>query len=265
MRVKLIAALIGALIVVGGGAGAHTSVFEKSADHASASLTVEVVGEVKTSDDDLGCVDGKENLSSDLCAQWTAAKAARDSADKASKAVEVSKAANWIALVGTVAASAAAFGAGFSVLYARRTLHSDRAWVTFHSCEVDQIGDRIRCVFVWENSGRSPALHVKIWTAHRRGFGALPIIGRSDAVLSEVSEPVLANGHRRDAPPIFIPAFPADGDVPFAEQEQYFYCWVEYEDVFERKKRESVSCRVLNHTHPCDQTTLAVGPMNYVR
>ncbi len=61
---------------------------------------------------DLGCQDGKDDLSSDLCAQWKAAIAANDSAVWTGRSF-------WLALLGTFIGGFTLVAAGFAAWYAK--------------------------------------------------------------------------------------------------------------------------------------------------
>lgn len=85
MRMKLTAALIGALIVIGSGAGAA----QPTAQRPQGPTKVEVVNTVQTSEVNSSweptplekeCAQGSEDRQSDLCAQWKAADSAGISA-----------------------------------------------------------------------------------------------------------------------------------------------------------------------------------------
>ncbi|MGN6207595.1 hypothetical protein [Asticcacaulis sp.] len=133
---------------------------------------VEVVGEVKIAEP-LGkpdpvvvpCPPDKDIRTSDLCAQWKAADAASRAANAADVANEKIFHANVVAGLSAVFSSLAMAGALASAWYARRTLASDRAWMTRTELTIsNKTGFEeghwpyIMVMHTWKNTGRSPAL-----------------------------------------------------------------------------------------------------------
>ena len=123
---------------------------------------------------DLGCLAGRDDRQSDLCAQWKAADAAHASAQWTSRSF-------WLALIGTVIGGGTLFAAVAAAFYARHAAReagrsadiassamvmSERAWITVElfadgDLTFDRTGGCGLFVFLRiKNIGRTPALNV---------------------------------------------------------------------------------------------------------
>lgn len=116
---------------------------------------------------DAGCKQGADNRQSDLCAQWKAADAAKESADWTRRAY-------WLALVGALTGALTLLAAGAAAWYAREAArHTDRAaniahdayrpWIFIKNISVNPQdwrvrGERFEWVFQLENKGASTAI-----------------------------------------------------------------------------------------------------------
>lgn len=299
MRVRLTAALIGALIVIGGGALA--------APKAPAPQKVEVINTVQTSEvakpekpdpTTVPCDPAADMRTSDLCAQWKAADAARDGANwtlwafiigtiinlgtlvfvgltfretrKSTKAATQSADASEIS---AKAAVDAAVGAG-------ELLKADRAWMTTVTPEVScfvagdgakVLGAEIKINLKWTNTGRSPALNFRSST--EVGWMEGPDQTHIENPRPEKTSAGLSLG----VGAVYAPAFGVikkEDAVRFAAGEIDFYVYssCEYEDVFHPGtiRRSAAYFRLtalkdkVRHGRYLMETHLRpIGPQNY--
>ena len=192
------------------------------------------------------CYPLSENRKSDLCAQWKAADATRDSADWTVIAFIVGTVLNLVALtvVGftfreTRKATAAAMAAAER---ARETLWADRAWITSKFPKLEwsgNVGPGKKPVrgsggvsVKWENTGRSPAINVRYAVAQYFQSAGHPVPTFAD--FTEYREiPALGVGScvtpTAEAIPIEDLGHFANGEL-----DLYFYSRIEYEDLYEK-------------------------------
>lgn len=138
-------------------------------DHGSNSQAEKALSDIasalgeanKPSDLEQPCSAGEDQRSSDLCAQWKAADAAKSSADAA-----------WLfgtlgSLIGTLtlaAAGAAAWYASKAAAAANQALRSERAFLTFKDAVASASSkqQRFSVGMVFENTGSSPAIEPQV-------------------------------------------------------------------------------------------------------
>ncbi len=154
MRVRLTAALVGALIVVSGGAWAETPVFQKP----QGPTKVEVVNTVQTSEVqtrreptaiERKCMGDAYDQQSDLCAQWTAAMAAAESA-------RWTKWSFWLGLGSLVVVC------GGFYQTRKNQLHEYRAYIRLQPKVAQlEVGKPVTILITHENYGRTPAMEVR--------------------------------------------------------------------------------------------------------
>ena len=145
----------------------------QASSNSSSVRKVVVTGTVNTKDvspgdaKDVACARNEDRRTSDLCAQWKAADAARDAADQAVIATAKADEANTISRAVAIFSFVAMVGALGSAWYSRRTLIAERAWMTVvdlqnlsdtENSEFPVPDEGIRFAPLWRNAGRSPAL-----------------------------------------------------------------------------------------------------------
>ena len=169
-RLSRLAILIGALAVAAPGWAKEEPSSNAALAKEIARLSAAVDAMAKPAPADHGCPDRKDIRGSDLCAQWTAADAAREAAAWAMPSFIITL-LGTIGLVGTIIQGKFALArARESNELARQGIHADnRAWldVTVQvdgDFEWDETGCRLALKYEVVNHGTSPAMNAGIMT-----------------------------------------------------------------------------------------------------
>lgn len=244
MRLIVAAMVSFLMIVVGGEAFAQTHMAKPSAP-----TKVEVVNTVRTTEVEKPvspdpflqpCGIGDDKMSS-LCAQWSAAEATRD-------AVYAAGVSNIIAIVAGILSFVAMIAALAAAWFSRKTLHSERAWMTakmpWHDWEGLLDGNGFPTTNVsfevqWDNTGRSPAKNVRAIIENKIvPKGTLPQDFTDTLTLSAGH---LAANEWIQPQNFFITPAQARAIIT-GSHDMYVFSRTKYFDVYESTERETRSC-----------------------
>ena len=185
---------------------------------------------------DVGCRDKKDERGSDLCTQWKAADAARDTANYALAGI-------WLGLLGTVLIVATFWETRKTSRLELRAYITHQDTTTFYF-ETAGVLDKIQFTFAWKNSGPTPATRIRV--SHNRHWFAgssLP----ADFAFPDINPVSPLHPGRHLGPGLIMEA---DIMVPLIDLRldergsTFFYGWVEYDDIY-RKRRRSEFCSEL--------------------
>jgi hypothetical protein len=192
------------------------------------------------------CDEAEPNNSSDLCAQWYAAHAARDAADWA----------GWALAVGLAGAAGIVLALLLTVdsnriarVTAKRQL---RAYVGLDAFEIEfnqgkdgkVVGGRFK--IAWTNAGQTPATGVRD-DAHWQCFdGEIPadFDFPDSAAIAHVGSTVLGPGQEFATHCPDLLSLADFAAVAAKEKRLYIWAWVDYTDAFSERRRTEIAAVV---------------------
>ncbi|MGW8202463.1 hypothetical protein ACWGM0_07935 [Sphingomonas bisphenolicum] len=237
---SIVAALVGWLILVGaaqppqGDNQTNQAAAAESLNQATNTIAAAIRSTIHAPDKDMGCIQGHDERSSDLCAQWKAADSARDAAEYAF----------WGLIVGVV-------GTGMLFITFAETRQVSRAQLRAYisikpmGLKIFQVdaGKQIEASLSIINGGQTPAYNV-VWHGNIVALSkdmAVDFFDESNDAPPPYKDPrpTLINSADRieadleSVDPISLQDW---GEVVAGTKNLYLYGTGEYKDVFQRKR-----------------------------
>lgn len=229
---------------------------QNSIRHAAETIASAISNAREMHEPDRGCDQGNDNRSSDLCAQWKSADAAKDAA----------RYAFWTLLTSAIGTGLLLWTLWETRATSRREL---RAYISLDHSSVakgvvdDENGSQKVTELIlqisWKNSGNTPANNIQMMTNRRWLAGGIP----EDFDFLDV-DPTIKTASRHLAPGQMLEStmrIALEDLFEGAAGSTLVYGWVEYDDGFSRKRRRTeFASELIFNKSPSDVTALVEFP-----